>query len=624
MCGICGWVGLEVAPPDRLPLLQAMCDSIRHRGPDDAGYYADDLAGCGMRRLSIVDLAGGHQPMASDDGRVQLVFNGEIYNHAALRQELAAAGATFRTRSDTEVLLRAYERFGEAALDRCNGMFGVAIWDAARRSLLLLRDRMGVKPLYYSFDGKALVYGSEVKAILASGRVAAAVNERGLWDYLTCRYVPGPGTIWRGIFKLPPGHILRFSPGDAAPRLTRYWDIPLGTGAAPTDRATIDATFESLLGDAVNLRMLADVPVGITLSGGIDSSVITALAARHSATRIQTFSVAFAEMPDQGELPYARTVARHLGTDHHEVVIDQRQFLDFLPRLVHLTDEPLADLASVPLYYVCELARGMVTVVLSGEGGDEVLGGYDFDSRARLWAQGPLGGSLGRLIRPLLLRLAYGVPTGTGGPDFRRTRKPPNMTHYLDSAEKQALLKTARPWPDSLDSLRAALGRLGEAAPLNQLLYAYSQDWLVEDLLMKADRMSMGTSLEMRTPFLDYRLVEWAAGLDPADKVGPDVDGVWRGKLPLRRLARKLLPAAIVERPKQGFPVPVYGWLSGSLREYAGDLLSGPGCRIAQWFDAKRLGRYLAQGTQPRATNLQRHILWNFLILEQWAKQWRL
>jgi asparagine synthase (glutamine-hydrolysing) len=398
--------------------------------------------------------------------------------------------------------------------------------------------------------------------------------------------------------------------------VTRYWDIPYGDPAGRGDDATYDDEFADLFADAVNIRMIADVPVGVLLSGGLDSSAVAAAIAQAPGARLSTFSVAFADSPETDERQYAREVASHVGAEHHEVVIGRDEFVEFLPQLVVATDEPLADLASVPLHYVCRLARERVKVVLSGEGSDEVLGGYNFDEAVHAWdvAQAPRGGA----VRRLLGRLASNAEPV----DLRRAPVPLHMTNYMDSAEKRALMP-ALEYPDSMDIVRDSLARVPTREPLHQALYVYCQNWLVEDLLMKADKMSMANSLELRTPFLDYRLVEWAARAPARIKVGREVDGHYRTKRVLRRYARHSLPARIVDRPKQGFPVPVYGWLSTSLASWARDIVGGTGTRLRDWCAAAALERALALGTSPTAAILDQHRLWNLLVLELWLRAWR-
>ncbi|SBW10875.1 Asparagine synthase (Glutamine-hydrolysing) 1 (modular protein) [uncultured delta proteobacterium] len=615
MCGIAGWYGWDMEEVERLPRLCAMCDTIRHRGPDDDGFFTTSKVALGMRRLAIVDIEGGRQPMRSEDGSVTLVFNGEIYNHRELRRELEQQGVRFKTaHSDTEVLLAMYLRHGLDLLPRLNGMFGIAVWDARERALHLMRDRLGVKPLYYYHDGKRLLFASEIKAVLAANAFTPEVNPKAVWDYLTFRYVPAPETIWQNVYKLPPGHSLTIREGEAEPEVVRWWDIPYRFPSREIRLEDADAEFDALLNDAVDLRMVADVPVGILLSGGLDSSTVAALAARHATRPIKTFSVAFEDAPGIDERPFAREVAAHLHTEHAEVVIGKKDFQSFLEDFVYYTDEPLADLASVPLWHVCRLAHEEVKVVLSGEGSDEILGGYDFELYARDWLEKekPRSG-----MRGLWDRLYGRDPV-----DMRTWNAPFTMTNYLSSETKRSLMRQG-PYPDSLQPLRERLAALGRQDPLHQTLYCFSQDWLTEDLLMKADRMSMAVSLELRTPFLDYRLVEWAAAIPAAYKAGPDQDGVWKSKLILRRIAEKLLPQSILARPKQGFPVPVYEWLSGNMADFVRDMLGSRQTRVTTWLQETGIRKTVSTGVAPDAHILDKHRLWNLLILECWARRWQ-
>lgn len=577
-------------------MVQRMGDAIRYRGPDDSGSFVDDDVALAMQRLSIVDLAHGHQPMATDDGAIHVVFNGEIYNYRPLRQQLAAAGERFNTDADTEVLLRQYARHGVDGFGALNGMFAAAFWNSRSRQLCLVRDRMGVKPLYYYWDGRVFAFASEIKAILAVPGITKTIDRQAIWDYLTFRYVPGPGTIWRHIFKLPPAHHLTIHAQSGGPSLVRWWSIPAADETkTATDDAELTRQFGAVFTDAVAMRMIADVPVGVMLSGGIDSSAVAAVASEtHPA--LKTFSVSFAESPATDERAYARSVAAHLGTDHAEVEIGRREFVDFLPAFVHFTDEPLADLASVPLYYVSKLASTSVKVTLSGEGADEILAGYDFDR----WWRGRIEG---------------------GGRDLRADPVPPHMTNYLDSAAKHKLFGGTE-YRDSDDVLRARVAAAGARHPLDQMLHLYCQDWLVEDLLMKADRMSMANSIELRTPFLDYRVVEWAFRAPLAAKLGPDRDGRLTTKHVLRRWAEGRLPPEIIVRPKQGFPVPVYGWLSGELKDLARDLVLGRGAKLHGFFAPETLAPYVDRGVTADAPTPDRHRLWHLMILEYWLRAW--
>ncbi len=585
--------------PEREDLVRRMGAAIRHRGPDDSGAFVDEHVALGVQRLSVIDLASGHQPMATDDGTVHIAFNGEIYNYREVRARLVGDGEVFRTASDTEVILRQYHRHGLEGLSALNGMFAIALWDTRSRELLLVRDRLGVKPLYYFWNGRTLAFGSEIKAILRLPLVERRIEPRAIWDYLTFRYVPSPETMWKNIFKLPAGHRLSISAGGQ-PRVERWWEIPRPDELSTMTAAAATEEFGALFTDAVKLRMIADVPVGIMLSGGIDSSAVAAVAVETHGRNLRTFSVAFSGSPETDEREYARLVADHLGTEHATIEIGEREFLDFLPEFVRYTDEPLADLASVPLYYVSRLARQSVTVALSGEGADEILGGYDFD---RWWQ-------------------ARSAAAGAAANDVRADAVPPHMTNYMETSAKRDLFRDRAGFPDSLDRVRGHLARAGAQHPLNQMLYLYCQDWLVEDLLMKADRMSMATSLELRTPFLDYRLVEWSARAPIAAKIGPDPSGQFGTKLVLRDFARGRLPSDILTRPKRGFPVPVYGWLATSLRPYAEEMVLGAASHLPAWFKRDGLRELLARGTAATASAHDRHRLWHLIVLEQWLRVW--
>ena len=614
MCGIVGYLGLDLPPRERVPTLERMCAAIVHRGPDDQGYYSDDTAGLGMRRLSIIDLAGGHQPISCANGTKHIVFNGEIYNYRELRRDLERSGQTFRTNSDTEVVLRQYEQDGEECVHKFNGMFAFAIWDSRRQTLFLARDRLGIKPLYYYRDGARLIFASEIKAILASGSVPRELNMQALSDYLTFRYVPQPETIWRNIYKLPPGHTMTVSAAHPDCRPARYWDIEYSDNAPPARAEELLEEFGALFMDAVRLRLIADVPVGILLSGGLDSSAVAAAISEvHNAT-LSSFSVSFKDAPGIDERPFARQVAERVGTDHNEVVIGAEEFCDFLPSLVRFADEPLADLASVPLYYVSRLAREKVKVVLSGEGSDEVLGGYEFD----LWLH-KLEAARARHSRAGLRGLLSSFLKG-------RTAVSPeqaNMTNHRSPEDKRALLRGQAELRDSLDTVRADLARAHCPDPLHQRLFVFCQSWLVEDLLMKADRMSMANSLELRVPFLDHRLVEWAARAPSQIKVGKRADGQYETKRILRRFAEGRLPPDVINRPKMGFPVPLYDWLTGRLTSWAHDLLASSDTQVCRWLEPDAVRRQLEHGTSPDSSLMDRHLLWDLLIFELWSREWQ-
>ncbi len=622
MCGIAGIVGIGSAPAG-LVAVRRMMEVIRHRGPDDAGDFAAENIAFGMRRLSIIDLAQGHQPIWTERG-TGIVFNGEIYNYRALRGELEARGHRFRTQSDTEVIARLYDEEGMGCLDRLEGMFAICLYDPRNRKLFLARDRLGKKPLYYGEIGGVFYFASEIKAILAALGARPELDLQAVHDYLTLRYVPGPGTIWRGIEKLEPATVLTLDLESRRASQARFWSVAFRS--EPIDPARDYAReFEVLLLEAVQKRLVAsDVPVGVLLSGGIDSSAVAAAAVELGHRAFHTFSVAFADGGESDETPYARQVASRLGTRHAEVVIDQKQFLDFLPDFVRFADEPLADLASVPLYYVGKLARRDVTVVLSGEGADEILAGYDMEQLAKRLDRLHL---LGFLPRPAIAALARLSPApyrswlralAKGGWSGILAEGGAHITNVWREREKSALWRDAGSHRATSRLIGAWYGETSSPQPIDQLQEVYCRSWLVEDLLMKADKMSMANSLELRCPFLDHRLVEWSARLPLAWKVGTARSG-YRSKKILREFAKSRLPAAIIERKKRGFPVPAYRWLEGPLGLWAEDRLLR-GKRLDRWFDMAAAGPVLAAAR--RGAPAAQHKIWSLLILDHWLEAW--
>src|SRR5687767_10194743 len=578
MCGIAGIIGTDGLHEDDRARAVLMRDVLTHRGPDGACLYTDTHAALGHRRLSIVDLAGGHQPLSNEDGNIWVTFNGEIYNHAEVRPGLEAAGHRYRTRSDTETIVHAYEEWGDDCVARFRGMFAFGIWDAPKRRLLLVRDRLGVKPLYWARVGSRLLFASEIKAILESGLIAARPNEAVLSEVLATRYTSGADTLFQGIYKLLPGHRLTFENGDV--RIQKYWDLPLD-GPDPELSALGDSAlierFRDLLQESVRLRLMADVPLGMFLSGGIDSSAVAALMAREVDRPIETFSVAFADRRFS-ELEYARQVARAVGANSHEIVIDDHDFFGALPRLVWHEDEPIAHPSSVPLHFVSALARRHVKVVLTGEGADELLAGYGKYPRALInWRA---GGLYERVVPPAVRHaVASQVVTrmpGRLGQYARRSflampRRPDAM--FLDNFAampmrvQHELMRgggDTNPYGPSLDHFARVNGA---GTVLQRLLYTDVKTYLVE-LLMKQDQMSMSASIESRVPFLDHHLVEFAFRLPERFKLR----GFTTKRL-LRKAVRGLLSDSILARRKMGFPVPFARWMRDGWNDVARDVL---------------------------------------------------
>ena len=555
-----------------------MRDILTHRGPDGAGMHGDTCAVLAHRRLSIVDVAGGHQPLSNEDGTIWVSYNGEIYNHHDVRIQLESAGHRYRTRSDTETIVHAYEQWGDDCVHQFRGMFAFAIWDARRRRLLLARDRLGVKPLYWARAGSRLLFASEIKSILESGLITVQANESVIPEILATRSTAGVETLFHGIFKLLPGHRLTYVDGRV--HVDKYWDLPLDgpdPSLAALDDDVLVERFRELLCESVRLRLMADVPLGMFLSGGIDSSAVAALMAREIDRPLETFSVAFADR-EFSELDYARQVARAIGANSHEVVIDDAQFFGALPRLVWHEDEPIAHPSSVPLHFVSALAHKHVKVVLTGEGSDELLAGYGKYPRAMFnWRAGGvyeravpstvrtavrtsmvprLPGTLGRYARRSFLAMER-RPAAMLLDNFAGV--PLNVQHELLRAHS-----ASDPYADSL----AYFSRVnGDSSVLARLLYTDVKTYLVE-LLMKQDQMSMSASIESRVPFLDHQLVEFAARLPDRLKLR----GLTTKRI-LRSAVRGLLPDSILTRRKMGFPVPFAQWVRGGWNSVATEVL---------------------------------------------------
>jgi asparagine synthase (glutamine-hydrolysing) len=615
MCGFAAWFDPAGTPPDRA-WLAAAADSIAHRGPDDAGYLAEPGIGLAFRRLSIVDLAGGHQPLANEDGSAWIVYNGEVYNHAELRAELESRGHRFRTRCDTEAILHAWEEWGEACVERLRGMFAFVVWDRDRRRLFVARDRLGIKPLYWARAGGAYVFASEIKALFAFPGVPREVHLPGVVEHLTLRYTAAPGTLFAGIEKLPPAHHLVVDARGAVAR--RYWDVAWGPELDLGDDEAL-AEVERRLTESVRLRLMSDVPLGALLSGGVDSSLVVALASRLVPRPVQTFSVGFDAPGPYSELPFARRVAERFRTEHRELVVGAADVERELPRLAWHQDEPVSEPAAIPTFLVARLARETVTVVLTGEGGDELFAGYPkyaFDPLARRLAALP-GPLRALLLDQVVDRLPF---------RFRKLQVVGRSARFRDEAERLAAwfagfagaerLRLLSPALREHDGLAAAafaraLAETRAQRPLDRMLDVDRRLWLPDDLLMKMDKMSMAASVEARVPLLDHPLVEWAARLPARFKVRGG-----EGKTLLKRLARRLLPREVVDRPKVGFTVPLAPWFRGPLRELLADTLLSRTALARGYFDEAVLSGYLADHLAGRRDRSRE--LWTLLTLELW------
>jgi asparagine synthase (glutamine-hydrolysing) len=619
MCGIAGIVRLDGTIGVDETRLKRMRDVIRHRGPDGEGLWIDGPVGLAHRRLSIVDVAAGQQPMSNEDDSAWIVYNGEVYNHAELRPGLEARGHTYRTRSDTETILHLWEDLGERCVERLQGMFAFAIWDRGRDELCLARDRLGIKPLYYMIDGDELLFASEIKAILAVTAQPPVFNDRVLPEYLATGFAAGEETFYRGVRKLPPGHTLTWSPRHGV-RRRRYWSLPeMGTNTTLTFAQAADEVRERLRA-AVASHLMSDVPLGLFLSGGIDSSILAALMAPMVKEPIRTFSVAFDD-PGANELPYARMAASAVGAEHREVIVSPREFFEALPRLIWHEDEPIAFTSSVPLYFVSRLARDHVKVVLTGEGADELFLGYN---RYRITAWNHrIGGAWQHLPGPLRAgarRLAEALPGRAGRYASRsfltrganaRDLFYENFSVFSQGVQERLLADPTRlaqdPYAEGLGYYDRAVG-----GPLDRMSAADLQTYLVE-LLMKQDQMSMAASIESRVPFLDTAFAEYAVSLPAAFKLRG-----WRTKAVLRQAVAALVPPAILTRKKMGFPVPVGRWLQGEFWPLVEEFVLGPRALARGYFDPGVLRGLADEHRAGSASHAQQ--LWALINLEMWHR----
>ncbi|MBK8174912.1 MAG: asparagine synthase (glutamine-hydrolyzing) [Rhodospirillales bacterium] len=662
MCGIAGFLsdgargtagGAGDADARFHRAVAAMTDAIAHRGPDDSGAWVDAAAGIalGHRRLSILDLsAAGHQPMLSADGRFVLSFNGEIYNFAELSHELEARGCVFRGHSDTEVLLAGFVAWGvDETLRRANGMLALALWDRAERSLTLARDRLGKKPLYYGWFAGTLIFASELKALFAHASFDGEIDRDALGAFVRYSFIPVPASIFRGVRKLPPATWLRVYAGDAGAANSRaatpqpYWSARTAAEQGRRRPFTGDLgeaanALETLLEDAVATRMIADVSLGALLSGGIDSTTIVALMQQASARPVKTFCIGFAE-PKYNEASYAAAIARHLGSEHTELIVTADDSRDLIPRLPELYDEPFADSSQLPTFIVSRLARGAVTVALTGDGGDELFAGYALYPRCL--GQWRLAQRLPATARRQLARLMRGAahapwladpPAGDGEPRSGRRQR-----FAAKLAKRAALMRGDGPvgilaekrahWDRAADLVPGAQPlawvmndpeRWVDADdPLQAMMQADIEGYMTDDILVKVDRASMAVALEVRCPLLDHRIVEFALSLPDAMRI----DEKGRGKRVLRALLGRHVPPGLTERPKKGFGVPIAAWLRGPLRPWAEELLGEQRLIEGGLFDAAMVRRIWRQHLAGAHDHEQ--VLWNLLMVEAWTDRWR-
>ncbi|PIR92496.1 asparagine synthase (glutamine-hydrolyzing) [Candidatus Falkowbacteria bacterium CG10_big_fil_rev_8_21_14_0_10_44_15] len=626
MCGIAGYFG-----SGSQEILAKMTNALRHRGPDDEGFYLDGQVGLGHRRLSIIDLSpAGHQPMSNDGQDIWLVFNGEIYNFRELRQELISQGYKFKSNSDTEVIINLYAAIGVEAFKKLNGMFAAALYDARQDKLILARDRLGKKPLYWGIFGATLIFGSELKALLQHPDCRREINLESLNKYLLYEYVPTPRSIFKGIHKLEPGHYLSYDGRKVVK--TKFWEITFKLPITNYQLRIQEVMNElgNKINAAVKARLVSDVPLGIFLSGGIDSSTIAYYAQQNSVKPIKTFSIGFKE-DSFDESKYARLAAKHLGAEHYEKILSAKDSLDLIPRIADLLDEPLGDASILPTYLLSEFTKEKVTVALGGDGGDELFCGYDTfpaEKFAAIYEKIPL-----IIRRQIIERVALNLPVSfknisfdfklkkfiAGGGEKNIRRRHASWLGSF-SRERRAQLFTPEVWRElqavnEYEELDAYEANVREQPDWNKLIYAYLRTYLMDDILVKVDRASMGNALEVRAPFLDFSVVDFVNSLPFEFKMKGLIT-----KFILKELMKDKLPIAIVNRQKKGFGIPLAQWLTADLRPLLDELLSEGYLRRQGLFNSVFVSKLVKDHIERRADN--RKPLWTLLCFQLWQKRW--
>lgn len=630
MCGICGFIQTQDQGLDTHAVLQAMCRTLEHRGPDDEGLYFKDQAALGARRLSIIDVAGGHQPICSEDGSVGIAHNGEVYNFRQLREELQAAGHIFKTRTDTEAVLYSYEEWGLHFTSKLRGMFVSAIWDSPRKRLVLIRDRLGIKPLYYTqLEDSSLVFGSELKAILAHPQVRPALEPQALDLFLTLEYIPAPYSIFKNIFKLPAGHTLTYERGEI--HIERYWHLPpptSGEKTGPPDVTSLKEQLFALLKESVQLRLISDVPLGAFLSGGIDSSCIVGLMRELGASPLKTFSIGF-EDQTYNELEHARRIARLFETEHEEFIL-RPQALELAESLIRHLDEPFGDFSIFPTYLVSKMARQHVTVILSGDGGDELFAGYEHYQAQKLsqkaWLA-PIHAALPHLVKrfpPTEKKKGFWNKLQRYGLGFELD---PSLRHFrwmmfLTPRDKEALytssFKSALGGPqplNQLDPFRRIFYEMSGFDDITGELFLDLSAYLADDILVKVDRMSMAASLETRVPLIDHKIVEFMFGL-PGDLKLHGSTTKWLFK----QTMEQLLPPETINRRKEGFSIPIKHWLRSELKDLMMTYLAEDRIQQAGLFQFSAIRNMIDAHLQGRAN--YSHQLWALLVFEIWRENY--
>jgi len=631
MCGICGIARTSKGEPISQSLLAFMCRTIVHRGPDDEGIYIEGKVGLGTRRLSIIDLEGGHQPLSNEDGSIWVTYNGEIYNFPQLREKLISRGHFFSTRTDTETIVHSYEEWGEDFIQRFRGMFAFALWDRRQEKLILVRDRVGIKPLYYTqLEDETLIFGSELKSIIAHPKVKRALDPRALNYFLTVEYVPAPFSIFKDIWKLPAGCFLIYRGGKI--EVKKYWDIkPSASSPEKISKQNLKAWRDELyelLKESVKLRLISDVPLGAFLSGGVDSSTIVGLMKELGASPLKTFSIGFKD-ESYNELRYAQSIARKFNTEHEEFILEP-QALDLTQKLIHHLDEPFGDFSIFPTYLVSLMARSHVKVILSGDGGDEIFGGYEHYQAQKI-SRFPVSSFLSTLLRSPIKKLP---PSAQKKGIWNKLRRyvqgfehSPSLAHlrwmmFLSKRNKKnlysdALIENLGGISDlhEIEPFREIFDRLEGFDPINRELYLDLKTYLVDNILVKVDRMSMATSLEARVPLLDHKLVEFAFSLPGKVKLH-GLNTKWIFKKTMERL----LPHENIYRSKEGFSIPIKHWLREELKDLLLDTLSEKRIREEGYFKYESVKKMIDAHLQGKE-NFS-HELWALLVFEIWKESY--
>lgn len=623
MCGICG--KLEFDPEARVSpnLLKRMAEAIAHRGPDDDGFYVNGQIGLGFRRLSIIDLAGGHQPLCNEDGSMWIVFNGEIYNYLELRALLVTKGHVFKTQSDTEVIVHLFEEYGPGCVEKLRGMFAFAIWDSIHKTFFLARDRVGIKPLYYYLGENFLSFASEMKAILVDSSVRRELNPAMIDRFLTYYYVPGSTTLLRNFFKLEPGHWLEVQNGEIQTKC--YWDIDFQHDGEEHSSEALERQLVSLLDHTVQLHMISDVPVGFLLSGGVDSTAMLSFAAHKTDKPLSSYTIGFSCPGVVDERPFARLAAERFGSKHYEISITAREFASFLPEYVWYMEEPVCEPASIALYYVSKLASQHVKVLISGEGGDEAFAGYH-NYRNVYWLE-TLKNGLGPLRKParhvmeLLGRLSNSRVLQKYAPLFdadfdkhylTRTSSPYAYfnKNFGDLYSEEMVERVDK--SHSTEVTRSLLSPKSANGPLEKMLYLDTKTWLPDDLLIKADRMTMANSVELRVPFLDHKVLEFAARLPRNQKVRG-----WNMKYLLKKALTRRIPKEILHRRKIGFANPSAAWIAHDLKDVVSDILLDSRSVARGYFRKKAIIDLIKRNSQSDRYAAE---LFSLVVLELWHR----